>query len=394
MVPPARAEWTAPMSAYTVTRPTDLVGIVPHILGYTPTDSLVLVTGSRSGDRGEVGLTVRFDFGFSEAAHLDAEDLAAVVSTLEHAEGAAAVFPILFSAEVPTALGLLGEPESELLVDHFRLPVFLICAALAEAGYEVADPLWAGGGFCGSLDDPEELYGRAETTDTEVAVRLIADGRSHAEDFAAATAHPVPPPELLTGAARIRASAPSAAARYDAALADLRALLDLAEDPRATVAQVPGVLSPGGVVGMELMCAELWSRDCIEMILGFDHPDFSPARIAALEPGTFAAWARPIARSAAAAESMIGLSPERPDFARTAYSVAYLDCLVPAVDEASRPAVLAMLAWLEWGRARNSFADHYACRSLALDPDYTLAGLVHGAVTRGLPPRWMAASGR
>ena len=64
------------------------------------------------------------------------------------------------------------------------------------------------------------------------------------------------------------------------------------------------------------------------------------------------------------------------------------------MDEASRPAVLAMLAWLEWGRARNSFADHYACRSLALDPDYTLAGLVHGAVTRGLPPRWMAASGR
>ena len=92
--------------------------------------------------------------------------------------------------------GHTGEPESELLVDHFRLPVFLICAALAEAGYEVADPLWAGGGFCGSLDDPEVLYGRAETTDTEVAVRLIADGRSHAEDFAAATAHPVPPLSL------------------------------------------------------------------------------------------------------------------------------------------------------------------------------------------------------
>ena len=70
------------MNAYTVTQPSDLIGLVPHILGYTPTDSLVLVTGTRHGDRGEVGLTVRFDFVFSEAAHLDADDLTAIVATV------------------------------------------------------------------------------------------------------------------------------------------------------------------------------------------------------------------------------------------------------------------------------------------------------------------------
>lgn len=381
------------MNAYTVTQPSDLIGLVPHILGYTPTDSLVLVTGTRHGDRGEVGLTVRFDFGFSEAAHLDADDLTAIVATLEHAEDAVGVFPILFSAELPNALGLLDEPASELLADHFRLPVFLICAALAEAGYEVADPLWAGEGYCGSLEDPDVLFSRAETTDSEVAVRLIADGRSHAADFAAATAHPVPPAALVEDAERARRSAVPAGERYDAALADLERLRRIADDPDTTVDDVPAALTGAGVAGVELMAGELWSRDCLEMILGFDHPDLGPDRLAALSPGGFAEYARPIGRSAAAAEKMIGLSPDRPDFARTAYSIAYLSCLVPVVTERRRPAVLAMLAWMEWCRARNSFADHYAQQALAGDPDYSLAALVRAAIARGLPPRWMVRAG-
>lgn len=379
------------MNAYTVTQPSDLIGVVPHLLGYTPQDSLVLVTGrNRPGRRGEIGLTVRFDFGFSQAAHLDPEDLALIVSTLEHAEDASCVFPLLFSDEVPTALGLAGEPESELLFDHFRLPALLICQALNEAGYEVADPLWAGLGHCGSLEDPAVTFDRSVSTEAEVAVRLIADGSSHAADFAAAASHPAADPDLLAEIARARRRALPNPQLFDAALGDMLGLHRLAVDLDRTIYDVADVLTPAGVLGIERMTEELWSRDCIEMVLGFDHPDFTPQRLGALQEGDFYHYAEPIARSVRAAELMIGLSPERPDFELTAYTVAYLGCLVPAVDDRHRAPVLAMLAWMEWARGRNSFADHYATQSLDLDPEYSLAHLISTAVTRGMPPRWMA----
>jgi hypothetical protein len=378
------------MSAYTVSKPFDLIGVIPHILGYRPTESLVLVTGSRGpANRGEVGLTLRFDYGFADAAKLDDEDLDAIAGMIRHSEDAAAVFPIVFSEEIPTALGLTGEDESDLLFEHFQLPVLLICSALIEAGYEVVDPLWTGAGFCGSLTDRTAVFDEAVGTAAEVSVRMIVDGMTHADDFTSAVSHPPADGQLLADLDRVRREKLSDADLFDAALSDVLRLHELAHGSSQHIG-LDGLPTARGVAGIERMCEQLWSRDCIQMILGFEHPSFRPADLSRLGPREFMSYARPICSSHEAAAGMIGLSPERPDFALTGFSVAYLSRLVPVVSKRHRAAVLAILAWMEWSRARNSFAAHYAACALELDPDYTLAQLMASAVEQGMPPAWMA----
>ncbi|WP_236863083.1 DUF4192 family protein [Brevibacterium daeguense] len=378
------------MNAYTVSKPFDLIGVVPHILGYRPNESLVLVTGSRGpANRGEVGLTLRFDYGFADAAKLDDDDLDAIAGMVQHSEDAAAVFPIVFSDEIPAALGLTGEEASDLLFEHFQLPVLLICSALIEAGYEVVDPLWTGAGFCGSLTDRTAVFDSTVGTAAEVSVRMIADGMSHADDFTDAVSHPPADGQLLADLDLIRREELSDVDLFDAALSDILRLHEIARGG-SQHGSLDGLPTARGAVGIERMCEQLWSRDCIQMMLGFEHPSFLPAELGRLGPREFMHYARPICSSHEAAASMIGLSPERPDFALTGFSVAYLSRLVSVVSIRHRAAVLAILAWMEWSRARNSFAAHYASCALELDPDYTLAQLMSAAVAQGMPPAWMA----
>jgi hypothetical protein len=54
----------------------------------------------------------------------------------------------------------------------------------------------------------------------------------------------------------------------------------------------------------------------------------------------------------------------------------------------AKAALLTMLAWVEWARARGSLAQQYLDRCLAECPDYNLARLLRELLAAGALPSW------
>lgn len=55
---------------------------------------------------------------------------------------------------------------------------------------------------------------------------------------------------------------------------------------------------------------------------------------------------------------------------------------------AARPGPLAVCAWLSWALGRSTHADRYACLALEIEPDHGLADIVRSFVTAGHLPDW------
>jgi hypothetical protein len=90
--------------------PGEIVAAVPHLCGFTPTESLVAV--SLRGDRARVGLTMRFDLPPSDAEQQVADEVALRLRT----DGARRTVVVLYT-EAPDT----GAPRvRQQLVDHVR----------------------------------------------------------------------------------------------------------------------------------------------------------------------------------------------------------------------------------------------------------------------------------
>lgn len=92
--------------------------------------------------------------------------------------------------------------------------------------------------------------------------------------------------------------------------------------------------------------------------------------------------------SVALADFMMGRGP-RPDRVRIERAIGVLLQLVARADDAERPPVLSMLAWLNWALGRGSRAGEFIDRAQAIDPDYGLAELLHTMLGIGLLPEWI-----
>lgn len=107
-----------------VSSPADILGILPHRLGFHPTESLVVV--SLHGPRRRDELVMRFDL---PAARHDAEVAEQVVARLRH-RGADATLLVCYTEGAPPAVGLARAP----LVRALR-------RALSQAGIPLMDAL-------------------------------------------------------------------------------------------------------------------------------------------------------------------------------------------------------------------------------------------------------------
>lgn len=68
--------------------------------------------------------------------------------------------------------------------------------------------------------------------------------------------------------------------------------------------------------------------------------------------------------------------------------------VLAAYSSSDDPAPYAVLAYLHWWQDRSTTAQLYAIESLKSDPNYSLAQLIHHAITMNVPPPWHdAASG-
>lgn len=85
---------------------------------------------------------------------------------------------------------------------------------------------------------------------------------------------------------------------------------------------------------------------------------------------------------------LVGRSTERPDWGRIDAAHALFRELAAVAEGDAKAALLTMLAWIEWTRARGSLAQQYLDRCLADCPDYNLARLLRELLAVGALPSW------
>lgn len=87
---------------------------------------------------------------------------------------------------------------------------------------------------------------------------------------------------------------------------------------------------------------------------------------------------------------MLGIGP-RPDPERVLRAISLLLRLVSVSGKRARPAILCMLAWLNWALGRGTIGGRHANAALAIAPDYGMALLLKAMLDNGMQPEWAFA---
>lgn len=88
---------------------------------------------------------------------------------------------------------------------------------------------------------------------------------------------------------------------------------------------------------------------------------------------------------------MLGQIRQRPDPDRIHRAIHLLAFLTAAAPRAARPAPLCMLCWLSWALGMGSVAGLFLDQALAIDPDYSMAQVLHSVLASGHLPEWAFA---
>src|SRR5699024_1646066 len=161
------------------------------------------------------------------------------------------------------------------------------------------------------------------------------------------------------------------------------------DDESINEARINALLDLPTVMAVDALLTKKWSRDALEMILSFDHPEFPPARLARLDGDGLCALAHRIGRSAEAAQDLAGLSPRAPRPRDILIAVAFFMCVLRVGVPRVRAIAYAVIAWYERALGGATMAENYAQAALELGPAHRLAQLSSHAVVNGLLPRWL-----
>jgi len=358
----------------------DFLALVPHLAGYTPTESIALIPfrGSRT-----IGV-MRFDLPPVDAGEeLDriAATFIGMVCKLADADG---VTPVVFT----------DDPfRSDDDIVHGEL-VRAIMRRADACGLHVADALCLAADGWGSYLDPE----------------CPPEGRSRSELPAELG---VPEPRDVSG---------DQAAGVDLPCADLAEKERVGVALRAIEATVRVVCgeSDGSGSMAELdpqAIAAVCSLDDIPMLfedaLRWDVDHLQPYDAAALtwclaRPSlrdvALSQWAGDMVAGDDALEAqrrwedgedypddlalvMFGEGP-RPDPDRLQRALDLARRLAAACPRDAAAALLATAGWLAWALGRSTYAHWHVSRALDLDPDHGLAGIVSSFVSAGHLPEW------
>jgi hypothetical protein len=312
-----------------------LLAVVPNLLGFHPSQSLVVLGVSEPRDR--VSLTFRYDLpGPADG------DLAADIAS--HAR------EVLTRHEIPAAI-VIGY-GSAALVSRAAGPVI---TELLSAGLEVRGALRAEGGRYWSLTCPEPDCCPAEGVwfdpcSHPAAAALNEAGLGAFPDRAALARSLEPPP----GTARQTRLATSRALRRLGRLAE--AAEQAGRDPAAEVARAG--------------CATV--RDAIRRY---------QAGASITDRGRLAFLAVAVSMLQVRDDAWARMEPAR----HRVHQRLWTDVVTAAAPE-HVPAPAALLAFTAWQAGEGALANVAVARALASDPDYTMALLIGEAVQAGFPP--------
>ncbi|BCW18931.1 hypothetical protein NtRootA9_16390 [Arthrobacter sp. NtRootA9] len=406
---------TAP-EKLTVSGPADILGFIPHALGYWPAGSLVAMTmhGSR------LGATLRLDLPAPDGTSAPVQYLNAVRGYLEADTEADGTLLAVFTGDSHLAAGSYDRLLAALgpVLDGAGMPV-------REAWY-VGDTVWRDAwcmdpGCCPVPGRPLQEI-RDSALNAEMVYRGSSVGPAPGRQDAAA-----PPVSALYRAAVLEADAEweRVLAPRRSSAAQFRAVLDTWEVLLAGGAAAPwlpdadrdgflraSLLVPAWRDAVLIMCAA--GRAAAEdgaAFHGFDpgltlepvrpqapdaaehchagegpKDDFPRLRLVA------STVAGPAGRSRAVpgyVGVLMGIEPAVPDWA----SMEALDRILTELAAPGGGAVAAALTcrgWIEWCRGRGSYAAAHLHRALETEPGYRLAELFLELVGRGTLCGWAA----
>ncbi|KQZ85781.1 hypothetical protein ASD56_05710 [Microbacterium sp. Root166] len=366
----------------------EFLSLVPHLLGYVPSQSLVLIPfdGSRS-----LG-AMRFDLPSAEADTLDA--------------GASTVLGIVCRVQQADAVAAIAYTDAG-FADGGGMPhrdLFDALRRRADAcGLGVTDVLCVARDGWGSLFDPDCPDDGRPLSELESAA--AADLPVPALDRDQASGADLPSIDLATRERTARALI---------ALERAVALL-CGGDPEDAGAAASVVDEPDRVDPQVLatVCALDDLPTLYEEALSWPVDELDPYDVAAI------AWclARPSLRDVALVQwsGTVGDGDEafdaqlrweageeypahlamqmwgegdRPDPGRLERALELARHVAAASPRAVRPGALAMCAWISWALGRSTHAEVYACLACEIEPDHGLSEIVRSFVHAGHLPDW------
>lgn len=440
--------------------PEDVLGYIPHGLGYWPAESLVVITmeGTRFGATLRLDLPVAgMDTGRRPArsfAQAVAEYLAADASADGSLMALYTLRPWAHPARPP-----LGNV------------VKTLSAVLSDAGKPIRDGWLIGGDhwrnyFCSDTSCcPWPGYPNSRITESSANAEMVYRGSSYALSLkdavelavpaAAGRNGPLPNPQVAAESEKYRillgsswlneaqfgaalgvwrraiGSGPPVGVTDDAAAGYLLASLDCKSirDAVIVLASVAHRVALDGARGHGLLHRDPDAADPVTPVGFVDTADPGPGRpsLAAVRPvpcgpapeslakilpvslskpanGKPATVNRvtgkpvdgnPVGGKAYLAEAanefgriLIGDSDAEPDWRTLDNAYQLLSQLLKVSDAGASPALLTILAWMEWARGRGSRADAFLERCLDIAPDYQLAVLLRQLLSRGYLNSW------
>jgi hypothetical protein len=315
--------------------PVSVLAIVPSLLGFHPSQSLVVL--GVSGPRNRVSLTFRYDLPDPPDGEL-AADIAAHACEVLTREAISAAIVIGYGPAGPVAEAALS-----------------VVTALADTGVDVLEVLRAEGGRCFTVNcqDPDCCPPDGIPFDPcshPVAAALKEAGMDVLPDRAALARTLQPPP----GTARATRQATGRA---------LRRLDRLVATARGGGLDPAAALAEAGRAAVRDAIRRYRSGTSIEdrVRLAFLAVVLADLRV------RDDAWAQ--------------MDPRRAD----EHIALWTDIVTGAAPEFV-PAPASLLAFTAWQAGEGALANVAAERALAADPAYSMALLIAGAVQAGLPP--------
>jgi hypothetical protein len=354
--------------------PADLLAMLPPLVGFTPQRSIVLLAFRGKRTCG----AIRFDLPTSTSAVVPKGVASFAVGTLCKIPGVDAVVAAIYTDDT---IGTSGLPHRDLAK--------VLGRRLEQSGFELRGLLCQASDGWGSYRDSEIPVGghplsdianspvvaniptESLPDDTETPVRVPdapADDRLRVR-------------EALAGYRRLIEIVPEddELSPEFAAAADLARFVEdaLAWDEAAIRANDALLLFVLQGPGMRDLTMLQWASSLRTGYLLRDEAE---------------RWNRggrdvtPLSASVSS-DLMMGFGP-RPDPERVERGMRLLLVVVSRADDAERPPLLCMLAWLNWALGRGSRARRYVDEARAIDPDYGMAELLDTMASNGMLPEW------
>jgi hypothetical protein len=352
------------------TKPADFLIALPRILGYTPTNSIVIQTFQNRSTA--ASLRVDLPSETDPANPLAVPD--AIIRLLSRVPGVDAVLVVIYTDEEWDAPDRPPRPE---LVQS-------IVTRMASAGLGIIDAMCCSGRTYASYLDAEHGAiddAQAERLDAEL------DGVGAPRDVQTISqgAQPIEP-----GAVGTRSDVVAAAA---AITHDVEERERLWSWSAASVLWTDAAESAPIDIPPQVVAALLWSirdkgvRDCVLMFLawGSDAGDRAAIDTQILHRDN-------TVPRGSILETFVGEGRTGPDGLRVEGAVRLLRRLVSVAPRPWQLAPLTMLAWFEWARGQGSAAGDYLEQALSIGPGYGLARLFEQLICTGRVPDWVGRS--